>query len=204
MPRASARFAAIGRSRAISSIRRFTTSGTGCIDYTKLRHLLVVNRQASRAELNGNFDLLRHVTAEEQADCRIRPSSPLDRLAERENFLSLMHFFGLLSIRGIAEGTLRLGIPNQTVKQLMYGYLRDAYRDAEAFAVDLYALEHMMYAMACRGAWRPVLEFLADAIARQTGRPASATTSPGRRCCTASWPPAWASRNASCSVRSGS
>ena len=45
----------------------------------------------------------------------------------------------------------------------------DAYRDAEAFAVDLYALERMMYAMAYRGAWRPVLEFLADAIARQTG-----------------------------------
>ena len=139
------------------------------IDYTKLRHLLVVNRQAARADLNGNFDLLRHVIAEEQADCRIRPSFPLDRLAERENFLSLMHFFGLLSIRGVAEGIPRLGIPNQTVKQLMYGYLRDAWRDSEAFAVDLYALERMMYAMAYRGAWRPVLEFLADAVARQTG-----------------------------------
>ena len=139
------------------------------IDYTKLRHLLVVNRQASRAELNGNFDLLRHVAAEEQAECRIRRSFPLDRLAERENFLSLMHFFGLLSIRGAAGGLPRLGIPNQTVKQLMYGYLRDAWRDAEAFTVDLYDLERMMYAMAYRGAWRPVLEFLADAIARQTG-----------------------------------
>ena len=139
------------------------------IDYTRLRRLLVVNRQAARAELNGNFDLLRHVIAEEQADCRIPPSFPLDRLAERENFLSLMHFFGLLSIRGVAEGIPRLGIPNQSVKQLMYGYLRDAWRDSEAFTVDLYALERMMYAMACRGAWRPVLEFLADAVARQTG-----------------------------------
>ena len=140
------------------------------IDYTKLRHLLVVNRQASRADLNGNFDLLRHVAAEEQAECRIRPSFPLDRLAERENFLSLMHFFGLLSIRGAAEGGLpRLGIPNQTVKQLMYGYLRDGWRDAGAFVVDLYALERMMYAMAYRGAWRPVLECLADAVAQQTG-----------------------------------
>ena len=133
------------------------------------QYLPVVNRQAARAELNGNFDLLRHVIAEEQADCRIRPGFPLDRLAERENFLSLMHFFGLLSIRSVAEGIPRLGIPNQTVKQLMYGYLRDAWRDAEAFTVDLYALERMMYAMAYRGAWRPVLELLADAVARQTG-----------------------------------
>ena len=140
------------------------------IDYTKLRHLLVVNRQASRAELNGNFDLLRHVAAEEQAECRIHPSFPLDRLAERKNFLSLMQFFGLLGIRGAAEGGLpRLGIPNQSVKQLMYGYLRDVWWDADAFVVDLYALERMMYAMACRGVWRPVLECLADALARQTG-----------------------------------
>ena len=31
------------------------------------------------------------------------------------------------------------------------------------------ALCCLMYAMACRGAWRPALEFLADAVARQTG-----------------------------------
>ncbi|MDE0446261.1 MAG: hypothetical protein OXH96_06260 [Spirochaetaceae bacterium] len=31
------------------------------------------------------------------------------------------------------RGAPRLGIPNQTVKQLMYGYLRDAYRDLDVF-----------------------------------------------------------------------
>ena len=42
------------------------------------------------------------------------------------NFLSLLHYFGLLSIRGDAEGRPRLGIPNQTVKRLMHDILRDA------------------------------------------------------------------------------
>ena len=63
----------------------------------------------------------------------------------------------------------RLAIPNQTVKRLMYGYLRDGYRDAGVFAVDLYRFEQLMLRMATDGEWRPVFEFLNHAIARQTG-----------------------------------
>ena len=65
------------------------------IDYGKLRHLLTVNRQ-----LNGNFDLLRHIIGEQQVDSHIQVSFPLNRLDHRENFLSLLFYFGLLSIRG--------------------------------------------------------------------------------------------------------
>ena len=135
------------------------------IDYDKLRHLLVVGRQ-----LNGNFDLLREVIGEGQKDVlRIQPSFPLQRLADRQNFLSLLHYFGLLSIREVVAGMPRLGIPNQTVKQLMYGYLRDGYQDVKVFTVDLYRFEQLMMRMANEGEWRPALEFLGEAIARQTG-----------------------------------
>ena len=134
------------------------------IDYGKLRHLLVVGRQ-----LNGNFDLLRDVIGEEQVDTRIQPGFPLEDLSEPENFLSLLHYFGLLSIRDVQGVMPRLAIPNQTVKRLMYGYLRDAYRDVGVFSVNLFRFEQLMLRMATEGEWRPVLEFLSEAIARQTG-----------------------------------
>ena len=134
------------------------------IDYGKLRHLLTVNRQ-----LNGNFDLLRHIIGTGWVDSEITSGFPLEQLNQRENFLSLLHYFGLLSIREVCEGTPRLGIPNQTVQRLMYGYLRDGYRDVGLFSVDLYAFSRLLHEMAYRGAWRPVLEFLGAAIARQTG-----------------------------------
>ena len=53
------------------------------IDYGKLRHLLVVNRQ-----LNRNFDLLRQIIGEETADGPVQSGFPLDRLDQRENFVS--------------------------------------------------------------------------------------------------------------------
>ena len=168
------------------------------VDYGKLRHLVVVNRDAtraaereaeaaaigvdaprrvsSRAELhgatalgtNGNFDVLRQVIAEGQVDSVLCPSFPLDQLGERENFLTLLHCFGLLSIRGVVDGRPRLGVPNQTVRRLMYGYLRDAYRDVGVFSVDHLAFEDLTWAMARDGAWRPAVDFLADALHRQT------------------------------------
>ena len=138
------------------------------IDYGKLRHLLTVSQSAGARHTNGNFDLLRHVVGEGWADSNLESGFPLDRLDQRENFLSLMHYFGLLSIRDVRGGVPRLGIPNQTVKRLMYGYLRDAYQDVGVFAVDVYAFSRLMHEMAFRGAWRPVMDFLRDAIASQT------------------------------------
>ena len=147
------------------------------VDYGKLRHLLIVSRtQAEKerarrgaVELNGNFDLLRQVIEDEGAECDLRDGFPLRELGERENFLSLLHCFGLLSIRGAVEGRPRLGIPNQTVKRLNYGILRDAYKEAGVLSVDIYHFANLVHEMAYRGAWLPVFEHLAEAVERQTG-----------------------------------
>ncbi len=141
------------------------------IDYTKLRHLLLVNQRASAGarRLNGNFDLLRQIIGEGEAEADLSLSFPLEDLDEPENFLSLLYYFGLLSIRGAAGGAARLGIPNQTVRRLMYGYLRRAYRDVGVFSVSHYHFARLVRRMAYRGEWRPALEHIAGAIAEQTG-----------------------------------
>ena len=133
------------------------------IDYGKLRHLLVVGRQ-----LNGNFDLLRQVLAGEKMHSEIQGSFPLARLGQPENFLSLLHYFGLLSIGEVRRGLPQLAIPNQTVQRLMYGYLRSAYRDVGTYAIDLTAFANLTVDMAYDGTWEPTLAFLRDTIAAQT------------------------------------
>ena len=134
------------------------------IDYGKLRHLLLTGRQ-----LNGNFDLLRGVIAEGRADSEIVETFPQAQLTRPENFLSLMHYFGLLSIREVAAGVPRLGIPNQTVRRLMYGYLREAYEEVGVFALNLVELNRLTRRMALEGDWRPAVERLCNAVSEHTG-----------------------------------
>ena len=141
------------------------------IDYTKLRHLLLVNQRVSAGarRLNGNFDLLRHLIGEGEAEADLNLGFPLDRLDDPENFLSLLYYFGLLGIRGVSGGAVRLGIPNQTVRRLMYGYLRDAYRDVGVFSVSHHHFSRLVRRMAYQGEWRPAVEYIAEALAEQTG-----------------------------------
>ena len=51
----------------------------------------------------------------------------------------------------------------------MYGLLRDGYKDVGVFRINLFRFEQLLVGMANEGAWQPVLEFLSEAIARQTG-----------------------------------
>ena len=128
---------------------------------TEERHRYVVLRfDFSAFNSSTDFDLLRHVAGEERVACDVQPGFPLERLTRREHFLSLLHLFGLLSIREVVDGRPVLAIPNQTVRRLLYGFLRDAYDDVGTFAVDLFAFDRLMSAMANAGAWRPVFEFL--------------------------------------------
>ncbi len=133
------------------------------VDYGKLRHLLTVGN-----ELNGNFDLLRAAMTTGRTECQVRPSFPQRELDDRENFLSLLHYFGLLSIRPDAPAEPELVVPNQTARHLLHAFLRDAYRDVGAFTVFLHDLERLLRRMAQHGEWQPVLDFLAQAIEAQS------------------------------------
>ena len=83
-------------------------------------------------------DLLRTTIGKPQVDVHVEPGFPLHEFAEPENFLSLLHYFGLLSIREAVHGMPRLAIPNQTVKRLMYGCLRHGYKDVGVFRINLF------------------------------------------------------------------
>ena len=117
----------------------------------------------SSISLESRFDQMLGFTEEEVREVLAM------YLDERENFLSLLHYFGLFSIRDVAHGIPRLGIPNQTVKRLMYGYLRDGLRDVEVFSISAHTFARLMRQMAFDGAWQPVLDFLRDALVEQTG-----------------------------------
>ena len=129
------------------------------IDYGKLRHLVIINKR-----LNGNFSRLEEIMETGGITSEIVESFPVENLTKSENFISLLFYFGLLSYRKTGE----LRIPNQTVKKLMYGYLRGGYEDVNVFSVDLWRFANLIRGMAYNGEWKPVFQFLTDEVKKQT------------------------------------
>ncbi len=132
------------------------------IDYGKLRHLMTVDQK-----LNGNFNQLQHIIETGETISNINLSFPLGELTKRENFISLLYYFGLLSIDGIVEGQPLLRIPNRTVKDLMYNYIRSGFQDVDVFKLDMWKLSNLMRDMAYRGDWRPFFAYLNEEIQKQ-------------------------------------
>ncbi|MCP4752190.1 MAG: hypothetical protein GY866_14935 [Proteobacteria bacterium] len=129
------------------------------MDYGKLRHLVVLDKR-----LNGNFSRLSEIIEKGVITSNIVKSFPVDHLIKPLNFISLLFYFGLLSYSKNHE----LRIPNQTVRSLMYEYIRDGYEDVEVFNVDLWRFAELIRKMAYKGEWEAVFTFLADEVKRQT------------------------------------
>jgi hypothetical protein len=98
---------------------------------------------------------------------RRAPDACYARHLEAENFVSLIYYFGLLSFAGEREGRPLLKIPNRTVRQLMYSYLRAGYHEAGVFRASTYQIANRLNRMAYRGEWRGFFDYLAEEIARQ-------------------------------------
>ena len=117
--------------------------------------------------LNGNFSRLREIieTGEQVADIQV--SFPVEALLQTENFVSLLYYLGLLTFAGEREARPRLKIPNRTIRQLMYGYLREAYREVEVFRPSVWTLADRLNAMAYRGDWAAFFDYLSEQIQAQ-------------------------------------
>ncbi len=133
------------------------------IDYVKLRHLITLDKR-----LNGNFSQLQSIIETGEVVSPIKISFPVERLWSRDNFVSLLYYFGLLTFAGEQAGRPLLRIPNLTIKDLMYSYIRDAFQDVDVFRVNLWQLSNLINDMAYRGAWQPFFDLLAAEIEQQT------------------------------------
>ncbi|MGE5343261.1 MAG: AAA family ATPase, partial [Candidatus Omnitrophota bacterium] len=95
------------------------------LDYNKLRHLIIIDKEGAK-ETNGNFSKLLYIVQNGGIHSTIEKSFPIEELTDTNNFVSLLYYFGLLTIGGIDdENTPILTIPNEAIKHLYYDYIHD-------------------------------------------------------------------------------
>jgi len=129
------------------------------IDYKKLRYLVTIDNQ-----LNGNFNRLKSITFDQEILSDIEDSFPASELTKQKNFISLLYYFGLLSIQGTNRGQYLLKIPNLTILNLMYEYIRSGFEDVNIFKIDIWELSNLITKMAYDGDWKSFFQFLSDMV----------------------------------------
>jgi hypothetical protein len=143
------------------------------IDYDKLRHLIVIDKKSAGAgagQTNGNFSKLRQIIEDNSIHSTIVERFPVHKLVSPENFISLLYYFGLLTITGIDEEKKAiLKIPNEAIKHLYYDYIKETYEETGLFAIDLSKYEDLMKEMAFNGQWEPLLEYLVQKMETSMG-----------------------------------
>ena len=128
-------------------------------DYAKVRHLITVNNR-----LNGNFHALEELVSDGMLSERLVRSFQAKDIAKRENFVSLLYWFGITTIAGDDMGTPVFGIPNGALRQICAQMFTEAYSDACGIDQRLSAVNAGLRAFASKGTWDKLLEPLLDVV----------------------------------------
>ena len=132
------------------------------IDYRKLRHLIIIDQseKGKKPVTNGNFSRLKQLMEEGETLSELVEGFPLEQLTDTRNFISLLFYFGLLTIDAAQRDKIKLKIPNETVRRLHYDYLVEGYRETDVFDLDLAAYSNLMSDMAYEGKWEPLIRYI--------------------------------------------
>lgn len=137
------------------------------IDYGKLRHLIIIDKKGER-RVNGNFSRLREIVERGEVSGKLKKGFPLEEMEAPENFVSLLFYLGLLTIKGEKEGLPVFRIPNQTVKSLFYDYIVRISQETGLLDVNTGKLESLLHDMAYRGAWEAFFNYLSGKLKEST------------------------------------
>lgn len=128
-------------------------------DYNKMKKLLQLDKQ------DGNRKGVIYEIAEQgEIISNLETTFPAETLTNPKMFVSLLFYYGMLTIKGTHGSRLMLGIPNNNVRKQYYEYLLEQYE--EKASLDTNLLEDYFYDMAYDGKWHDALLFLADSYAK--------------------------------------
>ena len=126
-------------------------------DYNKLRHLIHVDRT-----FGENASMVQEIVEKGSTTGIIADSFPAEDIIKPEYFKSLLYYYGMLTISGMEMGEPRLSVPNWAVREQLYGYMTDIYKDSADLYLETDKLVDRMKRMAYKGEWENYFKYIAD------------------------------------------
>ena len=130
------------------------------IDYEKLRMLIRKDK-----EFAHDASIIQTLVSQGFIIGELKKGFPAVNITNPDNFVSLLYYFGMLTISGTHEGKTKLTIPNMVVREQLYTYLLNTYNDAD-LSFDSYEKSELASALAYRGNWQAYFGYIADCLKR--------------------------------------
>ena len=134
------------------------------IDYEKLRMLIRKDK-----EFAHDASIIQTLVSEGYVTGELKKGFPAVNITNPDNFVSLLYYFGMLTISGTYKGKTKLTIPNQVVREQIYTYLLSTYNEAE-LNFSSYEKNELASGLAYRGDWKAYFGYIADCLKRYTSQ----------------------------------
>jgi hypothetical protein len=129
---------------------------------------MIIDREG-KPTANGNFNQLRRIAEEGEIFSKLARSFSVETMTHPENFVSLLFYFGLLTMRGEERGRIKFQIPNETVKRLYFEYIKGGYEETGIFSLDFLKYSELMRGMAYDGKWEPLFDYITGEMKGRMG-----------------------------------
>ena len=125
-------------------------------DYGKLKRLIKIDKTEGK-----RTEIIHSIAENGFIKAHIVSHFPAERMMEFGNFVSLLYYYGMLTIGGVIGERLKLIIPNNNVRLQYYQYLLEEY--SSIHSVDISGLDDYFDQAALDGNWQPLLSFICKA-----------------------------------------
>ena len=134
------------------------------IDYDKLRMLIRHDK-----EFAHDASIIQQLVTQGFVIGTLNENFPAERINDPDNFLSLLFYFGMVTIDGTYNGETKFIIPNEVVRDQMYTYLLDTYKEND-LVYDRYSKGKLESKLAYHGQFKPYFEYIADCLKKYSSQ----------------------------------
>ncbi len=125
-------------------------------DYGKMKRLIEIDK------LEGErLNIIHDIAENGFIYGQVVSHFPAERMMEFGNFISLLYYYGMLTIGGVEGELLKLIIPNNNVRLQYYHYLLDEYQSIAPANLSRLILCYSRAAL--HGDWRPMMDCILKA-----------------------------------------
>lgn len=128
------------------------------LDYNKLRMLIRKDK-----EFAHDASVIQQLVEDGFVTGDLKTGFPAETIADPDNFVSLLYYFGMVTIDGQHKGKTKFVIPNEVVREQIFRYLLDTYKENN-LEYNAYDKGNLESAMAYDSKWKPYFQYIADRL----------------------------------------